>query len=256
VWIYPRLRFNKEVSDYNGFNISCHGKSDGFISIDPASDTAPFKFKWSGPGGFKSTSKDLADLLSGQYSLTLTGSNMCTIADTLTLSEPDPLQVSYEIREPSCPGSRDGIITLDVTGGIPGSLYYYHWSDNSTGKGLLNVPQGSYKVIVTDQNGCSAHEDIILKPKSEVCLKIPDAFSPNGDGINDVWNIIGKEFCPDIEVTIYNRWGQVVWKSVRGYPVSWFCMIRGKELPVDSYHYYLDFHDGTRLIIGTVTIVR
>ncbi len=86
--------------------------------------------------------------------------------------------------------------------------------------------------------------------------EIPDAFSPNGDGINDVWNIIGKDSYPDIEVTIYNRWGQVVWKSGRGYPVPWDGRSRGKELPVDSYHYLIDFHDGTRVIIGTVTVLR
>jgi len=87
-------------------------------------------------------------------------------------------------------------------------------------------------------------------------LNIPNAFSPNGDGINDVWNIIGKEFFPGIEVTIYNRWGQVVWKSARGYPVPWDGRSRGKTLPVDSYHYLIELHDGTRSIIGNVTLLR
>jgi len=87
-------------------------------------------------------------------------------------------------------------------------------------------------------------------------LNIPNAFSPNGDGINDVWNIIGKESFPGIEVTIYNRWGQAVWKSARGYPVPWDGRSRGKTLPVDSYHYLIELHDGTRSIIGNVTLLR
>jgi gliding motility-associated-like protein len=87
-------------------------------------------------------------------------------------------------------------------------------------------------------------------------LKIPNAFSPNGDGINDFWNITGKEYYPGIEVTIYNRWGQVVWKSGRGYPVPWDGRSRGTVLPMDSYHYFIDPHDRSKPLIGTVTIVR
>jgi gliding motility-associated-like protein len=90
----------------------------------------------------------------------------------------------------------------------------------------------------------------------ENLLNIPNAFSPNGDGINDVWNIIGKDSFPDIEVTIYNRWGQAVWKSARGYPVPWDGRSLGKALPVDSYHYLIELHDGTKPIIGNVTLVR
>ena len=86
--------------------------------------------------------------------------------------------------------------------------------------------------------------------------EIPDAFSPNTDGINDVWNIIGKEFYPDIEVTIFNRWGQEVWKSGRGYPVPWEGKYNGEDLPVDSYHYVIDLHNGMKPIVGTVTIIR
>lgn len=90
----------------------------------------------------------------------------------------------------------------------------------------------------------------------EAYLDIPNAFSPNGDGINDVWNLIGKDSYPEIEVTVYNRWGQAVWKSARGYPVPWDGRRKGKAMPVDSYHYFIDLHDSTRPIIGNVTVVR
>jgi len=48
----------------------------------------------------------------------------------------------------------------------------------------------------------------------------------------------------------------VVWKSARGYPVPWDGRSRGKTLPVDSYHYLIELHDGTRSIIGNVTLLR
>lgn len=90
----------------------------------------------------------------------------------------------------------------------------------------------------------------------EAFPEIPDAFSPNGDGINDVWNIIGKDSYPDIEVTVYNRWGQTVWKSVRGYPVPWDGRSRSEDLPVDSYHYAIELNNGYRPVIGTITLIR
>jgi gliding motility-associated-like protein len=59
-----------------------------------------------------------------------------------------------------------------------------------------------------------------------------------------------------MEVTIYNRWGQLIWKSARGYPVPWDGTYKGQQLPMDSYHYVIDLHNGYGLIIGFITIVR
>lgn len=118
--------------------------------------------------------------------------------------------------------------------------------------------------IVNDEGErmCEGEEVLItvwIYPGSankEVLVEIPDAFSPNGDGINDEWNIKGIEFYPNALVTIYNRWGRLVWKSGKGYPVPWNGKSKGEDLPVDSYHYYLELHNGRKPVIGTVTIVR
>jgi gliding motility-associated-like protein len=87
-------------------------------------------------------------------------------------------------------------------------------------------------------------------------LIIHSAFSPNGDLINDVWNIGNISLYPSVEVTVYNRWGQMVWRSGKGYPQPWDGRSNGADLPVDSYHYVIDLHNGTRSVIGHVTIVR
>ena len=56
---------------------------------------------------------------------------------------------------------------------------------------------------------------------NETCLIIPNAISPNGDLINDVWNIGMIELYPSMEVKIFNRWGQSIWRSEKGYPRPW-----------------------------------
>lgn len=86
--------------------------------------------------------------------------------------------------------------------------------------------------------------------------EIPDAFSPNGDGINDEWNIKGMHLNPDATITLFNRWGQMLWRSERGYPVPWDGRSRGKGLPIDSYYYVIELHGRPKPIVGTVTIVR
>jgi len=100
---------------------------------------------------------------------------------------------------------------------------------------------------------------VIVSNVTEPVIKliIPNAFSPNGDMINDTWVIKNTEIYPKTEITIYNRWGQTVWRSERGYPLQWDGKNnRGLELPVDSYHYIIDLHNGMKVIIGSVTIIK
>jgi gliding motility-associated-like protein len=111
-------------------------------------------------------------------------------------------------------------------------------------------------VAVTDANGCSARDSVLIHPLNEVCLVMPNAISPNGDLINDEWHIGLKELYPEMEVKIFNRWGELVWKSDRGYPVPWDGRSKGNVLPIDSYHYTIDLHNGSKPIIGHVTIVK
>ena len=111
-------------------------------------------------------------------------------------------------------------------------------------------------VRVTDANGCTVTDSVRLEGMNKQCLIIPDAFSPNRDLVNDVWNIEHIDLYPAVEITIYNRWGQLLWESEPGYPVPWNGRSRGEDLPIDSYHYFIDLKNGTKPLVGDVTIVR
>ena len=156
----------------------------------------------------------------------------------------------------------------EITGNTISGTYASPADLNET---LFNKDKNLHKVvyrfkprIVTDDGVqyCEGEEEKItvwIYPGfrcREAFPEIPNAFSPNGDGTNDVWNIIGKDLYPDIEVTVYNRWGQAVWKSVRGYPVPWDGRSNGRMMPVDSYHYFIRLLYRSRPLVGTVTIVR
>jgi gliding motility-associated-like protein len=334
----PSLTYSKALSDYNGFNISCFGLSNGSIQISPTTGLAPFVYSWQGPEGFTKTTKDISDLKSGRYILLITDNNLCTARDTIdmtepgrlsmiitpsvsissdynincvgektgsvtveaannaglvdylwadgeignirsgllagtykiiitdsnncqadstiTLTEPDSIRLTFEISQPFCTDMPNGQILLTVTGGSVTTGYTYAWSDNSTGQNITNAVSGLYGVTVTDQNGCSVKDSVNIHPLNEICLVIPNAISPNGDLINDEWNIGLKDLYPQIEVKIFNRWGELIWKSDKGYPKPWDGRSNGTILPIDSYHYIIDLHNGSKPIIGHVTIVR
>jgi len=256
LWVQPEIRYYKEVSDYNGYSISCSGADDGFIRIDPDPGQAPYAFRWSGPDGYFSKFQNISGLSPGRYNMSMTGRNGCIVAETFELNEPEKLELSFEIKEPSCPWQPDGEINVTVSGGVTGGGYSYRWSDNSASQNISGIPAGLYGVTVTDINGCQAKDTVRLYVLRNACLSIPEAFSPDGDMINDVWKIGNSEMYPSMEITIYNRWGQMVWKSERGYPEPWDGTSGGKKLPIDSYHYVIELHEGAKLVIGDITIVR
>ena len=186
----------------------------------------------------------------------ITDENNCHANSTITITEPDSLKLVFNISEPFCPDKPDGMITSNVTGGVRGADYSYRWSDNSTNRNLVNIPGGYYQVTVTDMNGCSVRDSVTVTAINETCLVIPNAISPNGDLINDVWNIGLKELYPLMEIKIFNRWGETVWRSEKGYPNPWDGKSNGVSLPIDSYHYIIDLHNGSKPLIGNITIVR
>ncbi|MFN5425308.1 MAG: gliding motility-associated C-terminal domain-containing protein, partial [Bacteroidota bacterium] len=84
---------------------------------------------------------------------------------------------------------------------------------------------------------------------------ISNAFSPNGDGINDVWVLRFLQDYPNATVQIVNRYGQVVFLST-GYSQPWDGKYRGQNLPIGTYYYLINLRNGKPTIVGSVTIVK
>jgi gliding motility-associated-like protein len=190
----------------------------------------------------------------------VTDSRSCFATDTVNIEEPEPLRINREITRPYCVDARNGQIELQVDGGVALSSgtrdYNYKWSNENTNSMLLDVSPGYYKVTVTDANGCMDTMSIQLNPKQKRCFKIPTAFSPNGDGVNDVWRLEGLHtYYNKVEIEVYDRWGTLVFSS-KGYEQPWDGTYKGKPLPVDSYHFIIRLNGGERTLTGQVTIVK
>jgi len=111
----------------------------------------------------------------------------------------------------------------------------------------------TYLLTLTGIGGCAVSDTVFLRVLKGP--EIPNAFSPNGDGINDVWRIKYLEFYSEATVQIFNRYGQLVYLTT-GYSAPWDGNFKGTPLPVGTYYYIINPKNGREIMKGSVTIVR
>ncbi len=111
----------------------------------------------------------------------------------------------------------------------------------------------TYILTVTTDKGCSDSDDVFIKVLKKP--DIPNIFSPNGDGVHDIWEIKYLETYPGCTVEVVNRYGQLVFRSV-GYATPWDGKINGKDAPVGTYYYVVNPKNGRKPITGYVEIIR
>jgi gliding motility-associated-like protein len=201
-------------------------------------------YKWS----TGETTPQIITGTAGTYWLDITDANGCKGRDSATLVVNPKLVVNIGNDTTICPEQ-----TLVLDAGFDGSRY--SWSTGEIGQSIqIGAGNKNLWVDVTTDKGCVTRDSITIS----LCvdLKIPNAFTPNGDNDNDYWRISWLEFYPNASIDIYDRWGRLVYKS-NLFPVSgWDGKSGGRPLPMDAYHYILDLKNGTDPIVGNVTIIR
>lgn len=110
-------------------------------------------------------------------------------------------------------------------------------------------------ILVNNITGCATNP-ISLEVEIIDELMIPNAFTPNDDGQNDIWIIGGLGNFPNLIVTIFDSWGKTIFKSEKGYPKPWDGEWKGVRLPTDAYYYIIDLGTGTKPIKGSLTLIR
>jgi gliding motility-associated-like protein len=145
---------------------------------------------------------------------------------------------------------------------IRGTSLQYLWSPATYLNDVtLGTPTASnmldditYTLQVTGRGGCVAPTDKVFI-KILKAPQIPNTFTPNGDGINEVWKIEYLDTYPNCKVQVFTRTGQLVFQS-RGYKTPWDGTIKGKPLPFDTYYYIIEPENGRKPMTGYVTIVK
>lgn len=218
------------------YTIKCNNDGTKDIDVSVSGGEPTYDYNWS----TNETTQDLSHVQSGTYSLTITDSNNCDTTITVTTDE---IITNYTA------GGCAGAVTVVLTSKNGSSPYSYQWSNGQSGAVLTGVKEGTYTVTTTDSENCKEQTEVVV-PEGEYCLDIPNAFTPNGDGTNDTWDILGLD--EDCKVTVYNRWGTKVFHS-KGYDPQWDGKYMGVKVPTASYYYEVVLGTGERYS-GIVTV--
>ncbi|MCI4669245.1 MAG: gliding motility-associated C-terminal domain-containing protein [Bacteroidia bacterium] len=230
-------------------NANCAEANDGSITVSVSGGTTPYSFIWE-DGAF---SQNRDGLNKGTYTVLISDDNDCTTSLETTIEAPDSLIIRLTASSISCREETDGSAQVFVSGGT--KSYEFEWSNGENVEKIEDLAPGAYQVIVRDENGCTAEGSIVVPGSNEPCFFIPNAFTPNGDGKNDSWNIPYASQYPDMEFQIFNQWGMKLFQgSISDLP--WNGMVNGKLLPAATYYYIMDLKNGEEPFNGPLTIVR
>jgi gliding motility-associated-like protein len=133
-----------------------------------------------------------------------------TIITDLTL-HPNP-SFLFDTLNDNCQEYKGMIAIVDIKGSPP---YNYYWSMGSKDSFISGLSKGTYAVSITDSNGCSTSDTVELQDFEINCsayLFVPNSFSPNGDGLNDVFKASTHNI-NYFNMRIYNRWGKLIFIS-------------------------------------------
>lgn len=134
------------------------GGNDGYIDLIVSGGLTPYYFLWSS-GEY---TEDISQLKAGVYSVIVTDAAKQRTTDTFEVNQPvpPPLEITFEIINPSVTGSGDGSVNTSVKGGSPPFTFF--WSNGKTTEDLENIPAGTYILRITDQAGQSLADTAIL----------------------------------------------------------------------------------------------
>jgi len=235
-------------------DVTCNGERNGAINLIATGGTLPYAYHWQ-YNGFESAQQQLTSLQAGIYSFTVTDANHCELDSMATISEPSEMVVTYISTNPSCIGADDGYIEIVASGGT--FPYMYNWYQGSSDLPyIMGLIQGNYLITVVDANNCiRIIEQIVLTDDPIDCIRIPNAFTPNNDGVNDTWIIENIDMFPAAVVQVFNRWGQKLFEA-KGVDEPWNGYYDGKLLPTGSYLYAVRLFNGEEPYVGIVTLVK
>lgn len=111
----------------------------------------------------------------------------------------------------------------------------------------------TYTMKVVSADGCEDTDQVFVTVVKDIF--VPSAFSPNGDGTNDVWRIPFLDSYSGSSIQVFNRYGEIVFQS-KDKMIVWDGMYKGEPVPIGSYIWVLNPGNGRKQMHGTVTVIR
>lgn len=248
-----------QITNVNATDPRC-GDANGVITVVAQGGVDPLRFSYDGGSSYFNNAH-FTNLPDGSYEIHVLDNLNCEVVwpDPVVLVNSGRPVVDASVVDDTC-GQSVGAISLSVSGGLPD--YTFNWAHNSTLTGPVasELTEGSYTVSVVDQNTCQTVEVIAVDciPETPI-LYIPNAFSPNGDGRNDLFFVYG-DYISHINIRVFDRWGEIVFKT-NDATKGWDGTYKGKIMDPAVFVYQISATFTTNIdkvyfYEGSVTLIR
>jgi gliding motility-associated-like protein len=218
--------------------------TDAIVPITPGNFT---KYTWQD----NSTLPSFDVVKIGTYWVKVENVYGCKAADTINILSLFVLPKDFMPNDTSfCKGN---LITIKVPG-----YKEYLWSDGSAKSSNILKQFGTFRLTVKDVNGCYGNDSIRLFDAHCIPFAVPNAFTPNQDGKNDVFRPFITQIVTGYKMNIYSRWGEMVFET--DVPQKgWDGMYKGYLQPPGTYVYVIQFNDSDGVPVqlkGTLNLIK
>ncbi len=240
-------------------DVLCFGGTEGAFTMSAIGGTAPYTYSTDGVNYLPDNI--VSGLAAGDYTFTVQDANGCMAAqNSTTILQPDVVSIALS---PDTEISEGDFVIL-IPQIISGQASSYLWSPPE-GLDCTNCPQvkaeptetTTYTLSVANTNGCSDTTSITITVLKGGLILVPNAFSPNGDGVNDIFRIVGRNIVSQ-SLVIYNRWGQEMFASTDT-TLGWNGLYKDTEAEIGTYAYIIEvvYESGdTEIKSGNLTLIR
>ncbi|KAA2238412.1 T9SS type B sorting domain-containing protein [Chitinophaga agrisoli] len=256
----PLLTLGEETGAHA--DVTCQGLQNGQLQLNATGGTTGYLYTVSSAAtGVLSNNTGLfTGLGAGAYNTGVTDAAGCTQSGNALILEPPALQVSLISKtDLECDALPKAVITLSATGGVPPYAFSTgnnSWQSDSIFRGLA---LGPYTIVVRDGNNCVTdplQTEIIIVEDCDIFF--PSAFTPNGDGRNDLFRPKYYKRVSHYQLNVYNRWGATIFQS-NDPAIGWDGSFKGALSDTGTFVWIATFmnrHGQAQTVKGTVTLVR
>jgi gliding motility-associated-like protein len=245
--------------------VKCFGESNGAISALASGGASGYSFAFS--NGVTNTTGSISGLTAASYTVTVTDVNGCSTATTITVTQPDAVEITLSPVDSLVLNLGEGQV-ITVSSNYSDAIF--NWSP-ATGLGCTDCNSNEIQVynstayVITASSSphgkvCSTAVRLPVTVIPNYKLYIPNAFTPNADNINDFFEIFGnKDALKFLDIAVFNRWGEKVYES-KDIFFKWDGRYKGDYLEPGVYVYtlnltFLDNHSESNQN-GSITILR
>jgi len=238
----------------------CTGENRNRILLNTTGGTGPYEYYLNGDTQAR-LSPEFDNLYAGQYDIIIKDAKGCldTIYDIHVADPPLFTLLGSSLQQMSCAVTNDAILKLAATGGVPPYTYSIPGLVSQGDSIIRNLRGGNYTYHITDAQDCDIAGDFNVPVAVNKCaVLVPNAFSPDGDGVNDVFRVKVFDRISDFRMSVYNRWGQLMFVSTDANE-GWLGDLKGQALPSGTYLWTITYLDNTHQAIqqqGSVILIK